>query len=181
MRDIDLNARNVFQRLYVYQLTLVQEEKKLAVIRDGPLLRVIKDSLIQPSGCLYPYQNIATRETDTDAIWQILIVFWTAVKNTFPDAWGRPPQNSRLMHGAGLTAMGRLMDRIMPHIQHDNNTAIKQAMNQLSYIKPHCHWTSGNWEELGNLKWNEIQNMSRHVKALSNHLIRKYLQEKAKR
>ena len=157
------------------------EERKLAVIKDGPLLRVIKDSLNQPSGCLYPYQNIATRETDTDAIWQILIIFWTAVKNVFPDAWGRPPQNSRLMHGAGLTAMGRLMDRIMPHIEHDKNTAIKQAEKQLSYIKPHCHWTSGNWEELGNLKWNEIQNLSRHVKALSNHLIRKYLQEKAKR
>lgn len=157
------------------------EEKKRAVIKDGPLLKVIRESLNQPSGCLYPYQNIATRETEVDEIWAIIIVFWTAVKNVFPDAWGKIPQKSRLMHGAGLTAMGRLMDRIMPQINHKDKNAVKQVEKELKYIDGHCHWTSGCWEALGNLQWNEIQNVARHVKALSNHLIRKYLQERAKR
>ena len=38
-----------------------------------------------------------------------------------------------------------------------------------------------NWEALRDMPWNDIQNVARHVKALSNHLIRKYLQERAKR
>ena len=35
------------------------------------------------------------------------------MRDTFPDAWGKPAEQSRLMHGAGIRAMGRLMDRIM--------------------------------------------------------------------
>ena len=31
----------------------------------------------------------------------------------FPEAWGRPPTESRLMHSAGIEAMSLLMDRIM--------------------------------------------------------------------
>ena len=105
---------------------------------------------------MYPYQNIATRQTDIDEIWAILIVFWTAVKNSFPDV-GNIPQKSRLMHGAGLTAMGRLMDRIMPQINHRDKKAIKNTEKELRFIVPHCNWTSGTWTELGGLEWNEIR------------------------
>ena len=180
INHLNQDEKSPFYQL-IYRSSAGIEEKKKAVIKDGPLLKVLKESLNQPSGCLYPYQNIATRQTDIDEIWAILIVFWTAVKNSFPDAWGKIPQKSRLMHGAGLTAMGRLMDRIMPQINHRDKKAIKNTEKELRFIAPHCNWTSGTWTELGGLDWNEIQNLTKHVKALSNHLIRKYLQEKAKR
>lgn len=180
INHLNQDEKSPFYQL-IYRSSAGIEEKKKAVIKDGPLLKVLKESLNQPSGCLYPYQNIATRQTDIDEIWAILIVFWTAVKNSFPDAWGKIPQKSRLMHGAGLTAMGRLMDRIMPQINHRDKKAIKNTEKELRFIVPHCNWTSGTWTELGGLEWNEIQNLTKHVKALSNHLIRKYLQEKAKR
>jgi len=40
-----------------------------------------------------------------------------------------------------------------------------------------CRWTSGQWEELG-LAWNEIQNVSRHMRMLTDVLIRTYVQQR---
>ena len=42
-----------------------------------------------------------------------LVLYWSAVRDTFPEAWGKPPTESRLMHSAGIRAMGALMDQIM--------------------------------------------------------------------
>jgi hypothetical protein len=158
----------------IRRTTTPQNQRAKAVVSDGSLIKVLKESLTQPSGCLFPYRNSMTGETDMDKIWQTTLVYWTAVKNTFPEAWGKDPKKSRLMHSAGLWAMGRLMDRIMSHINPSSKTALVNVRHELELIKPHCHWTSGTWEELG-LEWNEIQNVNRHVRALSNHLIRTYL------
>ncbi len=46
--------------------------------------------------------------TDADAMYGVLVLYWTAVKHTFSDAWGLPPTESRLMHSAGLRAMSAL-------------------------------------------------------------------------
>ena len=79
-------------------------------------IQALKESLTSPSGCLFPYRNLSSGETDFTGIWSALVLYWTAVKDTFPQAWGKPPAQSRLMHGAGIRAMGRLMDRIMGSI-----------------------------------------------------------------
>jgi hypothetical protein len=34
------------------------------------------------------------------------------VKDAFPEAWGKPSSQSRLVHGVGIKAMGIIMDRI---------------------------------------------------------------------
>lgn len=151
-------------------------EKRQAVITDSSMIKVIEDSLSTPSGCLFPYRNIATGETDFDAIWRILTLYWSAVKAVFPDAWGLPPSKSRLMHGAGMRAMGRLMDRVIPAVQLENPNAQKDIERELKRVKNLCQWTAGRWEELGGLRWNEIQNVPSHIKALSNVLIRAYIQ-----
>ena len=85
--------------------------------RDGHRTRGgLKESLESPSGVLFPYRNIATGTTDTEGIRKVLITYWTAVRNTFPEAWGLPPTQSRLMGGVGIRAMGRLMERVMAHV-----------------------------------------------------------------
>ena len=150
-------------------------QKKNAVVADSSIVKMLQESLGTPSGCLFPYRNIATGETDFDAIWSIVIAYWTAVQKTFPDAWGKPPQKSRLMHGAGLRAMGRLMDRIMTQVAPQSAGAVDHIRHELKVISPVCHWTSGRWTELG-LGWNEIQNVPRHIRILSNHLVRAYVQ-----
>ncbi len=83
---------------------------------DNSLVEAIQESLESPSGVLFPYRNIATGTTDTEGIRRVLIAYWSAVRDTFPDAWGKPPTRVRLMHGVGIRAMGRLMDRVMTHV-----------------------------------------------------------------
>ena len=149
--------------------------KRNATVAQAAITQMISESLSTPSGCLFPYRNIATGETDFEAICGILLCYWTAVRDVFPDAWDKPPTKSRLMHVTGIRAMGRLMDRIMPSMKLRDNNVHKKVEEELLKIAPVCRWTSGKWEEL-DLKWNEIKDVPRHIHLLSNFLIRKYFQ-----
>ena len=84
------------------------------------------------------------------------------------------------MHGVGIRAMGRLMDRVMTHVRDDDPQAKERAAEELSLIAPRCRWTSGTWEDLG-LAWNDLQNTPRHISTLSNLLARIYLAERTGR
>jgi hypothetical protein len=139
---------------------------------------MIEESLSSTSGCLFPYRNIATSETDSDGICSVLVAYWTAVKRVFPDAWGKPAHQSRLMHGVGIRAMGRLMDRVMASVNARDPRVADLAARELHRVAPFCRWTEGVWEELNDLPWNELQNVPRHVRVLSNYLIRSYVQGK---
>ena len=151
-----------------------EHHRKLAVVTDTSLVEALKESLESPSGALFPYRNIAAGTTDTEGIRTLLLVYWTAVKETFPEAWGRTPQKSRLMGGVGIRAMSRLMERVMAHVDLGSDAAHTQAMSELARIAPDCHWTGGRWDQLG-LPWNEVQNTPRHISALSNLLVRQYV------
>lgn len=150
-----------------------------AVITDTSLINVLQESMGTPSGCLFPYRNLATGETDVESIMQILIVYWTAVAKTFPKAWGASARQSRLMHGVGIKAMGRLMDSVMkPVLDPFAPSALKDVRHDLALIAPVCAWTEGSWEGLDGLAWNELQNVPRHVRMLSSLLIREYYNRK---
>jgi DGQHR domain-containing protein len=151
---------------------------KNAVVTDTSLIQALQESLTSPSGCLFPYRNLSSGETDFTGIWSALVLYWDAVKDTFPNAWGKPPTQSRLMHGAGIRAMGRLMDRIMASIDARQSGAREQVTADLGLLAPYCHWTEGQWEGLG-LRWNEIQNVPRHTHELSSFLMRTYLHARA--
>ena len=157
--------------------SLTAEAKKYAVVTDTAFEGVLRDNLGH-SGCLFAFRNVATGESDVDRIWNILITYWNAVKATFPDAWGKPPTQSRLMHSVGLAAMGKLMDRIMSHLSAADGLNPEQVEKEIRLIAPICRWTDGAWEELGGLRWNELQNTTRHVSGLSNLLVRAYLNAK---
>jgi DGQHR domain-containing protein len=154
--------------------------RKQAVVADTSIVKMLQESFSNPAGCLFPYRNIATGETDFDGVWQILLLYWSAVKDVFPEAWGKLPSKSRLMHGAGLRAMGRLMDRVMAGIDPRHPHAAKDVRSAIEVVAPTCRWTHGRWEELGDLNWDEIQNVPRHIRILSNHLIRVYVQRRGR-
>lgn len=145
------------------------------VITDTALIRMLEHSLQDTGGCLFPYRDINSGETDFGQIRKVLYLYWGAVRDTWPEAWGLPPGTSRLMHSAGLLAMGRLMDRLMWDIAPSHAEADKAIRYALAKLKPHCHWTSGHWTELEGLEWNQVQNLSNHVRMLSSHLIRTYM------
>jgi DGQHR domain-containing protein len=146
-----------------------QGEASDAVITDTALINVMKHS-INNYGALALFKNFGRQGSDVDAMYEVMCIFWTAVKDVFPEAWGKRPQESRLMHSAGIQAMGILMDRIMPRV-HRASDAGQEIRAALRKIAPHCRWTDGTWEELG-LKWNDIQTVPRHIKAVAELLVR---------
>lgn len=154
------------------------EENTKAVVADTSLIKVLEESLSSPTGCLYPYRNMTTGDTDFEAIGRLLVTYWSAVRNVFPEAWGKPPEKSRLMHGAGIRAMGRLMDKIMPSIRARQKKGQQQVETELRLVAPICRWTTGAWESMNMLGWNEVQNVPRHIQMLSWVLINAYLQAK---
>lgn len=156
-----------------------ESERSRAVVTDTVLVSAIEESLNSPAGALYPYRNVATAETDIDGIYRLLLCYWRAVQSVFTDAWGLPPTESRLMHGAGLRAMARLMDRVMLTVDPDHKDAESAVRRELNKIAPFCRWTEGQWEELG-VTWDALQNVQKDIRMLSNYLVRLYIQETQK-
>ena len=147
-----------------------------AVVTDTALLSLIKSSLSNPLGALAPFKSVG-REGGGDiaGMYRILTTYWSAVKAVFPDAWGKDPKQSRLMHSAGLMAMGLLMDAIYARLPPNSEVAAVQR--ELEKVAPSCRWTKGTWETLG-LAWNELQNTPPHVKKLQDTLVRAYAASK---
>jgi DGQHR domain-containing protein len=146
-------------------------QRRTAVVADTPGVRMLEESLTSANGCLFSYRNVATDEIDVAGAREVLFTYWSAVRDTFPDAWGRPPSQSRLMHSTGTRAMGRLMDRVMGSVAEGERRTAKAVTRELDRIRPFCRWTTGVWEELGGLRWNEIQNIPAHIRMLSKFLV----------
>lgn len=153
------------------------DQKKKCVVADTVVIKMLEESLTHTSGCFFPYRNIVTGECDHNTIWQLLISYWTAVKETFPDAWGLPPSRSRLMHGIGIRSMGKLMDRIVSSGSASHVDPVGDFKRELAHVAPYCRWNSGVWEELGGMRFDDLQNVPKHLSILTNHLIRKYFEK----
>lgn len=174
---LNTNAGSPFFGL-IRRASTSPEKRKDTVVVDTSIVRMVEESFTNPSGCLFPYRNLATGETDTEGLLQVLLCYWTAVKNVFPEAWGLPPTRSRLMHGCGIRSMGRLMDKVMASFAFSQVDPLSSVEADLRLVAPHCRWTSGVWEDMGGLGWNDLQNVPRHIRLLSSFLIRTYLQAK---
>lgn len=151
--------------------------KRKCVVTDTVVVKMLEESLTQTSGGFFAYRNIATGEYDHNTIWHLLISYWIAVKETFPEAWGLPPSKSRLMHSAGIRSMGKLMDRIVSSGHVLGGDTVKEFKRELATVAPYCRWTSGQWEELGGIRYDELQNVPKHLSMLTNFLVRKYLEK----
>ncbi|GGS40961.1 DGQHR domain-containing protein DpdB [Streptomyces violaceus] len=160
----------------IKQASTTASRKSETVVKDNSLLQAITASL-SPSGVLFPYKDLSSGTIDTSTIRKILVVYWTAVRDTFPDAWGISPNKSRLMHGVGIRSMGQLMDRVMERVMFEvdinSDDAYSKVMAELALVEPYCRWTKGRWPEI-NYNWNELENITKHINILSNYLIRVY-------
>lgn len=145
-----------------------------AVVSDGPVIKMLENSVSSMSGALFPYWNVANGEIDEARMLKVLRQYWSAVRDTFPHAWGLPPAESRLMHGAGIVAMGHLMDRMFKEIDPDGARAELKVRRALKRVAPVCRWTEGTWPRIG-LQWNQIQNVATHVRAITDVLAKAYL------
>ena len=159
----------------VRRVSTPKSKRKSAVITDNSLLQVIRTSLNSVHGCLYRYRNVASGEVDLENCKKLLVLYWSGVKETFPEAWGKEARVSRLMHGVGIKAMGNLMDRVMSNIRPDDSSASESVDEALESMRECCAWTKGTWDELNGIPWNQLQNTPRDVKLLSNFLIRVHM------
>ena len=167
--QLNLDPKSPFYK--IVRRTSDDIDNSSTVITDTALINMMKRS-INNFGVLALYKNAGVGgNADVYGMYQIICVFWNAVKVVFPEAWGIRPQDSRLMHSAGIQAVGILMDRMMPRM-HQGKEVADEVETALRNIAPYCAWTSGEWSDLG-LAWNDIQNTQRHIKALADFLVQR--------
>lgn len=158
---------------------LSEKGAKGAIITDTAVITMIRNSINNPLGALAPYKASGTDAADIKSMYNVLITFWNAVREVFHDAWGKDPRHSRLMHSAGIEAMGVVMDRMW--VRHSGSPSIAITIKQeLEKMAPYCCWTEGTWDSLG-LAWNEIQSTPSHIKKLQDALVRIYTTKAATR
>jgi len=144
------------------------------VIKDNSILKMLDSSI--SDGALYEFRDPVSGEVESEPAMEILGNFWSAVGDVFKDAWGPDvsTRRSRLVHGAGIAAMGLLMDSIA---QRRRTADYMTFRKDLEVVAPFCAWTSGEWvfDENDRRPWNAIQNISKDTELLKNHLRRVYV------
>jgi DGQHR domain-containing protein len=141
------------------------------VVKDNSLLRMIENSL--SDGKLYRFRDPVTGECDVEKSTQVLKHYWTAVKDVFPAAWGLPPKRSRLMHGAGIIALGFVMDAVSDRLRSRSVPTKAQFTAGVCTIAEECRWTDGYWQfgARRQVKWSDLQNTPSHIQMLTDHLL----------
>ena len=141
------------------------------VIKDTSMLKMLEASI--SDGALYRFRDPVTGGGDTEAMLELLFDFWDAVATVWPDAWRQPPRKSRLSHGAGIVALGYLLDAIVDRRSDSGGMPDSDAFAaDLRLVAPYCHWTSGTWDF--GMKWDEIQVVPAHIGALTDFLLSVY-------
>ncbi len=140
-------------------------------IKDNSVLKMIENSLYE--GALYQYRDPVDGTGDIESMVLHLNIFWTAVEIAFPGAWELPPTKSRLTHGAGIQALGYVMDHLTDGVPALELPALDIPAH-LAKLKPHCAWTGGTWDFGGEQvrRWNGIQNTPTDIRMLTGHLLR---------
>ena len=96
--------------------------------------------------------------------------FFDAVADVYGGEWvGMSPRLSRLRHGAGIIAMGFVMDLLSEKL---GATTKEEFRPGLELLKPFTAWTSGEWKmDDHQVPWNDIQNTPNDIDLLSRHLV----------
>lgn len=145
------------------------------VVKDNSVLRMLENSLTD--GCLYHYRYLESAGGDVERMLDLLQNYWSAVRQVFADAWGLPPRQSRLMHGAGIVSMGYVMDAIAESdIELGEEPSHELFLHELETLRDCCQWTHGTWRFAPDVErnWNDLQNTARDIQYLSRYLLDRY-------
>jgi DGQHR domain-containing protein len=144
---------------------IFQHTNPAGVIRDTALQKVIMQSM----------SDGAIREFPSDEQFgrgfNLISEFFAGVQSIFPSDWtGHNAKTSRLVHGAGIVAMGFVMETVAA--RHNARTAAEFAA-ALMVLKERTAWTSGYWQfsETERVPWNAVENTPRQIMTLAQHLV----------
>lgn len=143
-----------------------QHTNPKGTLSDTAMQKIVMNSATD--GALREF--IASQEDYEAKIVDLLNEFFFSVKYAFGSEWvGMNSKSSRLRHGAGLVAMGFVMETIYSML---GATHRDQFIPILMDLRSHTAWTSGEWKLAdGDVrKWNGIQNTPTDISALSNFL-----------
>lgn len=136
------------------------------VISDTAMQKLVMNSAAHGA-----VRDLVTYEDREDRAVRLIDEYFTAVGNVFGGEWfGMAPRHSRLRHGAGIVAMGFVMDLL--YTQQGATTA-KEFQIGLQLLKPHTAWTSGTWSipDYNDIPWNDIQNTPKDIDLLTRYLV----------
>ncbi|MGV9795280.1 DGQHR domain-containing protein DpdB [Gordonia sp. NPDC003422] len=140
-------------------------------IKDNSVLKMIENSLFE--GALYRYRDPIDGSGDEATMVAHLEMFWSIVRETWPDEWALAPRKSRLTHGVGIQSLGYVMDTLTDgyHVDHLDRAEIERKMKSIDQI---AAWSGGQWSLAPDdlRRWNGLQNTPNDVKLLTNLLLR---------
>jgi DGQHR domain-containing protein len=144
-----------------------QHTNPTGFIQDTTMQKVIMNSL--NDGAL---QELAHTDAPDEKQFQLLSNFFQAVQLVLSDSWiGHKPRTSRLVHSAGILAMGYVMEHIF---SLEKSTKVESFKPYLEKLIGRCAWTEGSWQFGDNnvRPWNSLQFIPRDYLELSQFLLR---------
>lgn len=144
-----------------------QQTNPKGIIRDTILQRLILNSLNDGVLRLYANDDRLLIEKGT----YLISEFFHAVQFVFREDWeGHTPTTSRLVHGAGIIAMGYLMETLVVALDCEDRQSFAKG---LALLRGKTAWSSGSWRlaEDDQRKWNSLQNVPADIRQLSFHLV----------
>ena len=144
-----------------------QQTNPTGIIRDTVLQRVIMNSISDGALRLWADDDRLLLERGT----RLISEFFHAVRYVFRDDWdGKSPKTSRLLHGAGISAMGYVMEALHVMTGAEDRDAFKVG---LRLLVGQTAWSEGEWVfENERRRWNGLQNVPADIRQLSFHLVR---------
>jgi DGQHR domain-containing protein len=143
-----------------------QQTNPKGVIRDTVLQRVIMNSLSDGALRLYADNNKLLLNRGVT----MMSEFFHAVQHVFADDWvGKTPKTSRLIHGAGIIALGYVMDYLNSVTGAETRDEFARG---LRLLKGRTAWSDGEWD-FGDerRRWNGLQNVPADIRQLSMYLV----------
>lgn len=135
-------------------------------ITDTAIQKVIMNSL--NDGIMRDFMR---QSNGADKSLRLISEFYDAVKKVFPqDWWGHTPKTSRLVHGAGIVALGYVME-VLAIL--DGCRTWEEFAKGLGCLTERTAWTEGQWD-FGNgdiRHWKAIQNVNKDINSLAQYLV----------
>jgi len=136
-------------------------------IKDTAVQRLVMNSL--NDGAM---RELISRSNGESECLRLANVFFMAVAEVFADEWvGHTPKTSRLVHSAGIVAMGYVMEHLYAR-QHARTFA--EFRDGLKALVGCTAWTAGSWAfgAEDRRPWNRVQNTNRDIRLLTDYLLR---------
>ena len=168
-----LNFENTALKGYIKQHTCPE-----GIIADTVMQKIIMESL--SNGVM---RELIRGPKGEERCVRLISNFFDAVKKVWPEAWhGQQPNTSRLLHGAGIQALGDVMEVLA---ERGEARTVEDFRSGMECLREKTAWTSGEWHMDGEVRrWNSLQNVNRDVALLKHYLmgiVKTDLRKKAKR